>query len=450
MDSLGQTEWKSTVVFFSVDALGHINPVLSIVKELRKRRIRAIILTVRPLSMASQLESLGFELDYCENISPESTEIDRDSEKKLESIMQPLMKMFRKGPTSAFLSTYNLLSVVGKHLDDTIEKHDMVEAKLRSMKPDMIVFDHLIGVPCVTTVAPCWARIYSAFPSVLFSSYNNNYVAGLGLKPSKVTKELKEFERRVKGPLRDKIRKFWAEKRAQDWPSEIDLSPTSPFFNFYLGPSEMSLEHEAHLNPLPEDKWFRLEHTLVPLNDDGEAFEVPDKLSSLPGKLIYFSLGTLVTSDVKLINRLLKMLSKSANKFIISMGPMHKNIKLYPNMWGQKFIDQKKVLPVVDLFITHGGHNSIIEAFYFGVPGLLVLPIFADQFDCAQRVHDCGFGIRLNAFECSQEELLSSIDSLLTNDELKRRMKAAGTRMRSIRYDKIAADRIEQQLSLMA
>lgn len=440
-----ERKWKATVVFFSVDALGHINPVLSIVKELRDRHIRAIILTTRPLSMANHLKSLGFELEHCEKLAAQGTDFEEDSDEKLESIMRPLMNMFRKGPKSAFIGTYSLLGVASKHLDDMIDTHDIVEAKLKSLKPDMIVFDHIIGIPCVTTVAPRWARIYSAFPSVLFSSYSDRYVAGLGIKPELVSDEDKALERRVKGSLRDKIREVWLEKGCPDWPSDIDLSPTSPYLNFYLGPKELGLELVPGLKPLPEDRWFRLEHTLTH-NDSKETFEIPAKLASLPGKLIYFSLGTLVTSDVQLINNLLKMLSKSPNKFIISMGQMHKYIKLFPNMWGQKFIDQKKVLPVVDLFITHGGHNSVIEAFYFGVPGLLVLPIFADQFDSAQRIHDCGFGIRLNPFECSQEELLTSIDSLLSNEELRRCMHSVGARLRSIRYDRIAADKIEQQL----
>lgn len=438
-------KWKSTVVFFSIDAYGHINPTLTIVKELRERQIRAIILTTRPLSMAPHLESMGFELDFCEKYKSEGTQVDESNQGKIEMMTRSLIDVFRHGVKQAFIGTYCMSGLAGEHLNDVIAKHDVIEAKLKSLKPDLIVFDNLLGVPCATTVAPKWIRTYSAFPSILFSSYNDNYVAGMGVKPNEVTQKLKTFEHQAKLTLQAKLKKFFVEKGVEPWKSPVDLAPESPYLNFYLGPQELGLDLEEHLKPLPKNKWFRLEHTQVH-DANGEPFSIPDKLQQLSGKLIYFSLGTLASTDPGLISRLLKMLSNSPNKFIISMGQMHKYVKLYPNMWGQKFIEQKKVLPVVDLFITHGGHNSVIEAFYFGVPGLIVLPVFADQFDCAQRVQDRGFGIRLNPFECSQDELLNSIDSLLSNSELRQRMHAVGARMRSIRYDKIAADKIEQLL----
>ncbi|CAG2178331.1 unnamed protein product, partial [Oppiella nova] len=53
---------------------------------------------------------------------------------------------------------------------------------------------------------------------------------------------------------------------------------------------------------------------------------------------------------------------------------------------------------------------------YFGKP-MIVLPLFGDQYDNAQRVQEKGFGIRLNPYECSENELLDSIEKLL-NDKI--------------------------------
>lgn len=436
-------KWKGTVVFFSMDALGHINPILSIVKELRRRKYRAIILTTRPLNSASQFRSMGLELDYCEQPTNDNeSAVGKTSEQALQEIMKPLIENFRKGEKEAYEAGYKIDGAVGKHLDDMINAHDIIENKLKSLKPDLIVYDHVIGTPCVTRVAPRWVRVYSGFPSALYSAINDNCSAGLGLKPSEMTKDWKEFEHRIKSPLRQKIREFFAEKGCPDWPLELDLTPTSPYLNFYLGPQELGLEKITKFKSLP-DVWFRLEHTIDDTYDNNDDFETPETLTKLPGKLIYFSLGTLVTCDTYLINRLMKILSKSPNKFIVSMGQMFKHINLYPNMWGEKFVDQKAVLKKADLFITHGGHNSIIEAFYYGVP-LIVLPVFADQFDSAQRVEDCGFGIRLNPFNCTQDELLKAVDSLLSNKELKESMRTISSRLRSIKYHEIAVDKIEQ------
>lgn len=434
---------KGTIVFFSMDALGHIHPILSIVRELKRRGHKALILTSRPLGIAESLKAKGFDLEHCEE-SENKEPCERNSEEMLEELMQPLLSQFRKGITDAYASTYQLNGALGKHLDDMIEMHDKLEAKLKSLKPDLIVFDHVIGIPCLTTVAPRYIRVYSGFPSVLYSSINDNFSAGLGLSISKMDKKWKNFELKCKGPLREKLRRYWKEKKAEDWPTELDMSTTSPYLNFYFGPEELGLENEPSLKPLP-DVWFRLEHTLDDSDEATSEFNIPRELAEVPGKLIYFSLGTLVTGDIDLINRLLEILSKSPNKFVVSMGQRHSRIKLYPNMWGEKFVDQKAILKKANLFLTHGGHNSIIEAFYYGLP-VIVLPVFADQFDSAQRIQDCGLGFRLNPYHCTQDELLGSIDKVLSDLKLEQRMKSISSRLRSIKYHQIAADKIEQLL----
>jgi UDP:flavonoid glycosyltransferase YjiC (YdhE family) len=454
---MAQTIHKGTIVFFSMDAPGHIHPILSIVMELKRRQYRAVILTTRPLKGAERLKSMGIELSYCQDPAgvscPQKTKNESTSaltsEDVLRSIMKPMIENFRKEIADAYESCYTLDGVVGKHLADMMENHDIIENKLRSLNPDVIVYDHVIGLPCVVSVPKRWVRVYSGFPSAIYSALNDNYSAGLGLKPSESTREWKEFELKVKRPIRQKIREFWRAKGATDWPLELDLTPTSPYLNLYLGPQELGLEREAHLKPLPET-WFRLEHTI----DDDESsldpkeFIVPEKLSTCQGKLIYFSLGTLVTCDIELINRLLEIFSKSPNRFIVSMGQMHEHIQLYDNMWGESYIDQRAVLKKADLFITHGGHNSIIEAFYYGVPGLIVLPVFADQFDSAQRVEDCGYGARLNPFHCTENALLIAIDRTLSDNKLKERMHEVSLRLRSIKYHALAADKLEQLITI--
>ena len=438
---MASSQYKGTVVFFGMDALGHINPILSIARELKRRNYRAIILSTRPLSYAQKLKTQGYELEFC--VEPSSATKNCDGNQALKAIMAPLVERFRAKTPQAYEATYRIDGAVGKHLYDMMENHDLIEAKMKSLKPDLIIFDHVVGYPCATTVAPRWARLYSGFPSALYSATNENCSAGLGLKVSEMSSDWKQFEKKTKSTIRNKLREFWTAKGLSDWPLDLDLTPTSPFINFYLGPQELGLDLVEHYKPLPKNVWFRLEHTIDGSQTKTE-FEVPSELANCTGKLVYFSLGTLVTYDTELINRLLEFLSRSPNKFIVSMGHMYEHIRLHANMWGKEFIDQRAVLSKADLFITHGGHNSIIEAFYYGVPGLIVLPVFADQFDSAQRVEDCEFGVRLNPYSCTENELLDSIESLLANKQLKEQMKKISSRLRSIKYHEVAVNKLEQ------
>ena len=114
----------------------------------------------------------------------------------------------------------------------------------------------------------------------------------------------------------------------------------------------------------------------------------------------------------------------------IILGAFGDQYDLPDNCWGQNFLPQTKVLPIVDLIISHGGNNTITETFYFGKP-LIVMPLFCDQFDNAQRVQEKGFGIRLNPFRCTKEELAKSIESLTNNDDLLLKFKSISDRIKA-------------------
>ena len=166
------------------------------------------------------------------------------------------------------------------------------------------------------------------------------------------------------------------------------------------------------------------------INNNIQRFEMPEKLRDKPGKLIYLTLGTMCAVDVELMKRLVYMLAESKHRFIVSKGPLHDKYELADNMWGQQSVPQLEVLPAVDLVITHGGNNTVTESFYFGKP-MIVMPFFGDQPDNAQRIHEKGFGIRLDAHRCSKQELLESIETLLEDKELNTKLMNISKRIQS-------------------
>ena len=103
---------------------------------------------------------------------------------------------------------------------------------------------------------------------------------------------------------------------------------------------------------------------------------------------------------------------------------------------------QTNVLPEVDLVITHGGNNTTTECFHFGKP-MIVLPLFWDQHDNAQRVHETGYGVRLATYTFDDAELIDAVDRLLADHDLQTRMAANAAVIRSRNGTQRAADLIE-------
>jgi UDP:flavonoid glycosyltransferase YjiC (YdhE family) len=126
---------------------------------------------------------------------------------------------------------------------------------------------------------------------------------------------------------------------------------------------------------------------------------------------------------------------------IVSMGPQHAELELGDNMVGEEFLPQTSILPQVDLVITHGGNNTDTESLHFGKP-MVVLPLFWDQYDNAQRIHETGFGRRLDTYAHDPGELRAAIDELLADEDLRRRLGDASRRLQEADGKERAADLI--------
>ena len=181
------------------------------------------------------------------------------------------------------------------------------------------------------------------------------------------------------------------------------------------------------------DRWHSLDSCVREVDEE---FEPPPG----DGALVYVSLGSLGSADVELMNRLVAVLAETPHRYVVSKGPQHDLIELAPNMTGAEFLPQPAILPHVDVVITHGGNNTVTESIHFGKP-MVVLPLFWDQHDNAQRMAECGFGIRLATYEFEDQQLHEAIDGLLAspNEQLQR----ASSRLQASPGPTRAADLIE-------
>jgi MGT family glycosyltransferase len=170
---------------------------------------------------------------------------------------------------------------------------------------------------------------------------------------------------------------------------------------------------------------------------------VPPELADGAGALIYVSLGSLGSGDVPLMKSLVAALAETPHRYVVSKGPQHAEYELADNMVGEEFLPQVSVLPQVDLVITHGGNNTTTESLHFGKP-MILLPIFWDQHDNAQRIDETGFGVRFPTYSFGDGDLPAAIDRLLADGELPGRLDAVSARLQASPGNKRAAELIER------
>jgi UDP:flavonoid glycosyltransferase YjiC (YdhE family) len=227
---------------------------------------------------------------------------------------------------------------------------------------------------------------------------------------------------RTHGAMHAEFDEFVREQGAPPLP-DLEFIHESPHLNLYVYPQEADY---ARSRPLGAP-WQRLESCVR--RSDG-AYVVPERLRDGDGGLVYLSLGSLGSADVDLMKRLVDALGRTRHRFIVSKGPQHDQYELADNMDGAEFLPQPSVLPQVDLVITHGGNNTVTECFHFGKP-MIALPLFWDQYDNAQRVHETGFGVRLPTYGFADEQISGAIDRLLADRALHDRMQAISRRLQA-------------------
>ena len=101
------------------------------------------------------------------------------------------------------------------------------------------------------------------------------------------------------------------------------------------------------------------------------------------------------------------------------------------------------IQPTYQALIDHGGNNTVTETLHFGKP-LIVLPLFWDQYENAQRIDELGFGIRLDTYAFADAELTDAVDRLLADTALRTRLAEIGAGIRARNGLRVGADVIEQ------
>lgn len=419
---------RSTFVFFPEAAYGPTNNCVGIGNALLQRGHR-VVFAAEP-SYEGTLEPLGFEEHLVELNEPGDG--DEDVGQFWKDYIRETAPEFRK-PTIEQLTTFikptfEALIGTAKHSEKRLQE------VFGDVNPDVIVEDNVLCFPAITTAGKPWARIVSCNPLEIkdpaipptFSGYPENENAGWD-----------EFRTEYARTHREVWADFdaWCSDQGAEKLPDLEFIHQSPHLNMYLYPDAVDYRRGQPLPPT----WHRLD-TCVRTTD--QSFELPDTLEG-KGSLVYLSLGSLGSADVGLMRRIVAALADSPHRYIVSRGPQHSEYELADNMWGEEFLPQTSILPMVDLIITHGGNNTTTEGFYFGKP-MVALPLFWDQYDNAQRIDETGFGRRLPTYEFTDQQVRAAIDGLLEDRALRSNMHDLGERYRSNPGTEKAANLLEQ------
>ena len=151
-----------------------------------------------------------------------------------------------------------------------------------------------------------------------------------------------------------------------------------------------------------------------------------------PGPLRYVSLGTIYNDRPAFLRACITALSGAGRPVVVATGHRIDPAELGPlgdDVFVVPFAPQLALLERAELFVTHGGMNSVSEALWHGVP-TLAFPQAADQPVVAARIAHLGAGRVLRGREPGAGQIRRKADLLLSGGSATESATALGDGLR--------------------
>ena len=429
------TERPLTILFMPESAYGPTNQCIGVGNVLLHRGHRVVF--AAEASWKGKLVTLGFEEDLVDLApAPEATDDDTDQDPGAfwKEFIRDTAPEFRK-PTVEQLETF-MVPTWHALIDGARYCEPQLRAIIERVRPDVIVEDNVVAFPALLTSGTPYVRIMSCNPLEAPGSEIPPAYSGL---PASDRSEWASFRAEYDRTHREVWESFnaWVLEQGAPPLPDLEFVHTSDHANLYVFPEEADYTDARPLDAT----WHRMDSSV---RETDEHYVVPPEVADRPegSALIYLSLGSLGSADVDLMKRLVDVLGRTPHRFIVSKGPQASEYELADNMVGAEFLPQTTLIPQVDAVITHGGNNTTTEAMHFGKP-MILLPLFWDQYDNAQRMHELGFGVRLATYAFTEDEMHAALATVL--DPAKQaELTAVGERVRARDGLRRGADVIEQ------
>jgi MGT family glycosyltransferase len=141
-----------------------------------------------------------------------------------------------------------------------------------------------------------------------------------------------------------------------------------------------------------------------------------EALRGLP--IVYITLGTVYNRNLGVFGALLDGLRDEALNVVVTVGKQNDPaaLGLQPsNIHVHRYIPQALLLPHCATVVTHGGAGSMLGAFAFGLP-VLIVPQGADHFYNADRAVAAGAAVQLMPDRLTADSARDAVRLLLHRD----------------------------------
>ncbi|WP_406589907.1 macrolide family glycosyltransferase [Bacillus atrophaeus] len=358
------------ITIINIPAYGHVNPTLALVEKLCEKGHRVTYATTEEFAPAVQ-QAGARPLLYETTISVDPQQI----KELMEKNETPLM-----------------------FLKESLGILPQLEELYKDDQPDLIVYDFI-------ALAGKLLADKLQVPAVrLCSSYAQNESFQMGTE--EMLQQVKEAEA-----------EFQAFLEQENLPAvSFEQLAIPEAFNIVFMPRSFQIKNETF-----DDRFCFIGPSL------GKRSEQERLLLKEKGDrpLMLISLGTAFNAWPEFYQMCMEAFGGSEWRVIMSVG---KSIEpdslgdIPDNFTVRQRVPQLDVLTEADVFISHGGMNSTMEAMNEGVP-LVVIPQMHEQELTAQRVEELGLGIYLPKEEVSVPRLQQAIGNIFSDKEIHSRVK---------------------------
>ena len=307
----------------SLGGAGHFNPLVAFLRAARRRGDE--VLTVGPPALREMVESAGFPFRAGGEPSEEQVAAIRE---RLPVVAAAEASVLGNRELFGRLATATMLAGM--------------EDAWRDWDPDLVLRD-----PTEYASAVLAARTRTPIAQVAISLAEAEAGSIAAAAPA-----LEEHRQGLVSELR-------AQPYLTRFPASLDPSPFADTVRY----------HEPRETPVSLPDWWR-------------GSDAP---------LIYMTFGTVLghmSIAAETFRMALKAVERTHARVLLTVGRRFDASTLGPvpaNVHLEPWIDQARVLDHADLVVCHGGSGTTLAALATGVP-LVIVPLFADQFENARRI----------------------------------------------------------------